>query len=755
MKNIYSIFSLFLLLISVTVVGQTKIYAPNLIAPENLETNQMPDAVLDWDAVTGITLDITYEVQLANNLDFTGAITFDRTDVTAMSMSNLLFGGTYYWRVKAFDGDDASGWSETWSFSVVWTVVLDKPDDADDEIYSNPIITWDQLTGISSYQLQLDTVYSWNVQESGVTSNINATYVIGDNDIWAVGASGLAIHNDGTGWTNVVTGVTENLNDVFFIDETNGYAVGDGGTVLFYDGTSWTIVEVGVETDLLGVSFANTDNGVVVGDTGVVVIHNSGIWEYVETGDINNLFDVDMINPTSIWACGEGKIVVTYNGTDWDANIVGTKDHYAIDMIDENNGWTVGKSGKIVGWDGNTWTEADYGTSKDLNAISLDGNTGVVVGSSGTMLSFNGTWTKSTAVVSSDLEGVSILGSTAYAVGEDGVVLTHAAGGFESPFLSTFNISSDSSSLALHELFFGQTYYYRIKAMHASDTSIWSGAKSFTTYAAPVLLTPANSSTTDLLVKFTWEEYKGTTNYIFEIDDDENFTQPRSFSPDDDTLLVNDLVFGNEYFWRVAAQHAVDISEWSDVNSFNTVNEITLIAPANDAIEAALCPAYLWDEVVGASKYELWIDIDAAFSNPMITITDDPYFQCQSQLVKNTMYYWKVRGQAGADFSEWSPNWSFTTEGASGIDDQLDVASIKVYPNPSNGEFVLDINSFIDEDYNLSVIDITGKLVYSSKIECKVGTNNIPVNIKNLKSGVYSLMVGNESQVVTRRLLIK
>jgi len=110
MKNIYSILILFLLLFSISVFGQSKIYAPNLRAPENMEIDQVPDAMLDWDAVTGITLDITYEAQLATNPEFSDAVTFPQTDVTAQTMSSLLFGGTYYWHVKAFDDGNASGW---------------------------------------------------------------------------------------------------------------------------------------------------------------------------------------------------------------------------------------------------------------------------------------------------------------------------------------------------------------------------------------------------------------------------------------------------------------------------------------------------------------------------------------------------------------------------------------------------------------------------------------------------------------------
>jgi len=166
--------------------------------------------------------------------------------------------------------------------------------------------------------------------------------------------------------------------------------------------------------------------------------------------------------------------------------------------------------------------------------------------------------------------------------------------------LKVYNISSDSSSWPLNNLLFGQEYFYRILAFHNADSSCWSGTQSFITYSSPELDSPSNSSVNDLLVKFEWDEYEGVTNYIFQIDDNDSFSQPRSFSPDDDTLWVNDLVFGQEYFWRVAAQHALDISGWSEVWSFNTVNMISLDAPENNAIEIPLCPAYSWGEVLGA-----------------------------------------------------------------------------------------------------------------------------------------------------------
>jgi len=755
MKNIYSILSLLLVLISTSVVGQTKIYAPDLRAPEDMQIGQMPNVILDWDAVTGITLNITYELQLASNPEFTDAITFPRTSVTAETMSDLLFGNKYFWRVRAYDNEEVSGWSETRSFSVVWAVSMLKPNDGDDEIFSNPTITWNEITGISEYTLQLDTTYAWNVEESGVTSDIFSSFIVADDDMWLVGEAGVILHNDGSSWVNVESGVTANLNDVCFVDAANGFAVGDGGIVLSYDGSSWTTIDVGTTSNLLGVSFIDINNGVVVGDGGVVVTYAGGTWTIQTTGDSNDLFDVDMIDASNIWACGGGKIVLNFDGAMWNANVVGNKDHYSIAMIDENNGWVVGKGGKILGWNGTEWTEVTSGTSKDLNSVSFSGNMGMAVGKSGTTIMYDGVWSKSTSMVNTDLYGVMISSNNGLSVGKDGAVVQKTGEGFNSPFLASFNIQADEVSLLLGELLFGQKYYYRLNAIHGADTSLWSGVKSFTTLASPVLSSPANSSTTDLYIKFEWEEYEGTTNYIFEVDDNYSFTQPRSFSPDDDSLWVNDLVFGQEYFWRVAAQHEEDISYWSDIWSFTTVNSISLESPTNNETDVAPCPSFVWTGVAGASGYELWVDTDATFGNAIVIMTDDPNYQCESQLDKNTDYFWKVRGKAGVDVSGWSDTWTFKTEGPIGILEQISNDNVSIYPNPGDGNFVINFNSSVTDDFDISVFDISGKVIYTSKVRCNVGENNIAVSIDNIISGSYNLVIRNNTQVATKRLVIE
>ncbi|MDG1135514.1 MAG: T9SS type A sorting domain-containing protein [Bacteroidales bacterium] len=754
MKNIYSILSLSLVLISVSVFGQSKIYAPNLRSPENMEIDQMPNVLLDWDAVTGVSPVILYELQLDDNMDFTNPFTFNPTDLTALSMSGLLFGGDYFWRVRAYDGNEVSNWSEAWGFTVLWNVTMDKPND-NSEVFANPEVSWDAITGIDGYLMQLDTVYEWTNANSGVTENLNASSVDVNGDMWAVGDNGTVLYNDGNGWSSIDVGTSEDLNAICFLDASNGYIVGNGGTVLLFDGASWTQADPGTTSDLTGVSFADSDNGAIVGSNGTVVVYSSGVWTEAETGDDNDLRSVSMLDVSSIWACGEGKIVVSFDGNEWSSEVVGTKDHYGISMLNSNTGWTVGKSGKIYMWDGSEWTEENSGTSKDLYSVSFNGMEGYAVGKSGTMVKYSGSWNPVTSGLSELLSCVFVSDEGGLVVGEDGVMLNRSNSGFNSPYLQNIGISSDSSELNLTNLLFGSTYYYRIKAFHDMDTSMWSGVKSFTTYPSPTLDKPSNGDETDLMVKFSWDEYEGTTNYIFQIDIDEDFTMPRSYAPGSDTLWVSDLIFGEEYYWRVSAQHAQDISDWSEVWTVNTVNSIVLTSPENSSEEVNRCPLFTWEEVVGTSGYELWYDSDAAFSNPTKYVGEDPKYQCQLNLDQSTVYYWKVKGKSGALMSDWSETWSFTTEQGIGVQETIDVESVSLYPNPSNGNFSLNIIANESSSYSIRVIDISGKVVYDNIIDLKTGNNSTNIVIDNISSGSYNLVISDKDYNISKRLLIK
>ncbi|GAB4330952.1 MAG: hypothetical protein Kow00127_23030 [Bacteroidales bacterium] len=166
-----------LLLAALFVTAQTDILPPVLVAPEDGDDNQMPDVTLDWYASSGIGM-VTYEAQLDTSADFTNPTVFN-TDVTSAKTSNLLFGTTYYWRVRATDEVGTSDWSETFSFTTFSQVELYKPNNA--AVNQNPRLklVWKvnklgtHMTGVTYYDYELSLTEDFsNLYASG---SINAS----------------------------------------------------------------------------------------------------------------------------------------------------------------------------------------------------------------------------------------------------------------------------------------------------------------------------------------------------------------------------------------------------------------------------------------------------------------------------------------------------------------------------------------------------------------------------------------------------
>ncbi|RLD59325.1 MAG: hypothetical protein DRJ05_06570 [Bacteroidetes bacterium] len=756
MKNILTLSTLLFLLFSSTLFAEVNIYPPALRSPGNGELEQVPDVLLDWDAVTGETLYPTYELQLATNEDFSDAIVFDRTALTAMQMNDLQFGMAYYWRVKAFDDEEASGWSEVWSFSVINTVELKNPKSGK-LVYSDPTVTWNEITGLTKYQIQFDTVFTWQLSNTITTKSIMGSFVFPDGKKWIVGKQGLIMHYDGSNWVSHDLSEDVDFNDVFFINESSGYAVGDGKMAYHYDGTGWSQIDIGLGSNYYGVSFADENTGWIVGKNGDILKYDNGDWSK-ETSFPKDLNSIFTINDTDVWACGKSKTIVHFDGNEWTKEDVGSKDYSDIYFADENNGFVVGKSGSIFHFDGTSWEEQTSGTTKDLFGVAFAGDDGCAVGASGVILKYNsGAWEIDDSGIAYKLSTVTVLSAeeiTAY--GENGIIINSGGSEYDSPFMTIIDVSPDSTAYQFKNLYFGQPFYYRMRAVHSSNTSSWSDSKSMRTYAYPILSKPKSSTLdTDLELVFEWDEYSGATDYVFQLGTDEEFSIFWNVPLDSNSVKFAVQMFDHEYFWRVRAMHPQDISEWSEAWSFSTLNTVMLESPENNEEDVNSCPRFEWTAIEGVVEYELLVDLDENFTNPKSQIVEGNYSQCQESLEKQTVYFWKVRAITGLDSSGWSAIWSFQTEGYIGIDDNLTEQSVKIYPNPSTGEFTVTINSIKGEVCELSIIDMVGKVVMEKEITCFPGENKIDMKLDKHGDGIYLVNIKNEDVFISKKIFIQ
>ncbi|NOZ34294.1 MAG: T9SS type A sorting domain-containing protein [Chlorobi bacterium] len=98
---------------------------------------------------------------------------------------------------------------------------------------------------------------------------------------------------------------------------------------------------------------------------------------------------------------------------------------------------------------------------------------------------------------------------------------------------------------------------------------------------------------------------------------------------------------------------------------------------------------------------------------------------------------------------------SLNIESASAVtkNDVYKNQNIKLYPNPSNGNFHLDINENTGKDVMIEIFSMSGKLIYSEKYKPKVKHKKI--NIINIPDGIYMLKVKSSSYIEPFKLVIQ
>ena len=81
-------------------------------------------------------------------------------------------------------------------------------------------------------------------------------------------------------------------------------------------------------------------------------------------------------------------------------------------------------------------------------------------------------------------------------------------------------------------------------------------------------------------------------------------------------------------------------------------------------------------------------------------------------------------------------------------------SNVKLYPNPSQGNFNVSFTTAVESDYQIEIVDITGRTVNKKTGETKYGENQVRFDA-DLPNGVYMVKVIVEGDVSTSRLVIR
>lgn len=186
----------------------------------------------------------------------------------------------------------------------------------------------------------------------------------------------------------------------------------------------------------------------------------------------------------------------------------------------------------------------------------------------------------------------------------------------------------------------------------------------------PSLTSPAeNVLLKDLTPTFDWSDSSpDLDHYQLQVDDNNDFSSPlidttsmgavSTFTP------VSDLPVATMLYWRVAAyNNSAGSQGWSVVRSLRTAyTPPTLLNPANLATGIALKPTFDWNDVPGATSYTIQISRKSNFSFLVAnkTVSVSTYTHTKN-LLRNVIYYWRVRVNGTFGPSDWSPYFQFRT----------------------------------------------------------------------------------------------
>ena len=119
-----------------------------------------------------------------------------------------------------------------------------------------------------------------------------------------------------------------------------------------------------------------------------------------------------------------------------------------------------------------------------------------------------------------------------------------------------------------------------------------------------------------------------------------------------------------------------------------------------------------------------------------------------------------IQGNVGGPFDPQSQDFALIVTGNNvtlGTDDVELSSSLKVFPNPSKGEFEVSFNTISENsnDININVYDLHGRLVYENAFSNTSSTFRETIKLNNFQSGVYIANITQGNSRTIRKIIIE
>ena len=97
---------------------------------------------------------------------------------------------------------------------------------------------------------------------------------------------------------------------------------------------------------------------------------------------------------------------------------------------------------------------------------------------------------------------------------------------------------------------------------------------------------------------------------------------------------------------------------------------------------------------------------------------------------------------------------NIVNEGNTSISENEALSSsvVNLYPNPTTGEFTIDLNLKHNQEVDLQILNLVGQIVQEKNMELKSGSNKIEMF---LNKGIYFAIIKLNEEVITRKIIVQ
>lgn len=292
------------------------------------------------------------------------------------------------------------------------------------------------------------------------------------------------------------------------------------------------------------------------------------------------------------------------------------------------------------------------------------------------------------------------------------------------------------------------TYYWRVKALVANATSSWSSTATFASKAFAVTA-PANGQTDiSLTPDIEWDHVGESATYTVQISKSSAFNsadivyQASVQGVSKISVPTGYLVSETNYYVRVLLSN--DGTETiSSANSFTTLAlEIpvpTTISPVTGASLDGTSLTLTWQQQP-SKGFRAELSTSSSFPSRGTTVKSvDAYtFSATFDGLSGQIYYLRVKALNSAGYTEPSEVVQVTLSGTTSISES-ESSGLSAYINP-NGQLV--INSDFPLSAGISLVSITGNVLFSESVNLVDGQNRLDLPKSNIPhGGIYLVRI--------------